>query len=79
MWGDSAPTVFAVWATQELNAGGCGDTQIKGAVRRMGVGFRAYSANLRAGELKISRLVAPKSLSDSADCPFGPANIAFAE
>ena len=41
--------------------------------------FISYSNTLRADELKISRLVAPASLSDIEDGPGGPANIAFAE
>ena len=78
MWA-APPTVVAGRPTQELRAGGSGDTQVKGAGRWRGVGLRAYSAALRVGELKISRLVAPASLSDSEDGTCGPANIAFVE
>ena len=66
-------------ATQELKVDGATDTQIKGAGCWRGMGFRAYSDTQLTDALKIPRLVATETVSDSEDDPGAPDNVAFVE
>ena len=72
------PHFFRRGATQELKISGPDDTKIKGSGRWMGMVSRAYEDTQMTDALKISRLVAPASLSDSEGDPDTPANKAFA-
>ena len=58
---------------------GSDDTQIKGAGRWRGMGFREYADIQLTDALKMSRLAARTSLSDREGDPGAPTNIAFAE
>ena len=70
---------FRRGATQELKVDGADDTKIKGAGCWRGMGFRAYADTQLTDALKISRLVAKATISDSEDDPDAPENVAFVE
>ena len=79
IWFSISPHCFRRVATQELKVTGATDTQIKGAGCWRGMGFRAYEDTQLTDSLKISRLVATATVSDSDDDPDAPANVAFVE
>ena len=74
-----SPLCFRRGETQELKVDGATDTQIKGAGCWRGMGFRAYADTQLTDALKISRLVATATFSDSVGDPDAPANVAFGE
>ena len=74
-----SPRCFRRGATQELKVDGTNDTQIKGAGRWRAMGFRANADTQLTDDLEISRIEATASLSDIADDPDAPVDVAFAE
>ena len=59
--------LFPKWATQELQIQGISEATIRAARRWRGVGFRSYIDTQLSDAMRISRLVATASNSDSAD------------
>ena len=70
---------FRRGATQELKIDGASDKKLQGAGCWRGMGFRAYADTQLTDALKISRLIAKATASDSEDDPDAPHNVAFME
>ena len=73
-----SPHCFRLGATQEIEVAGGSNAQIKAAGCWRGMGFRPYVDTQLTDALKVSRLIARASNSDSDDDFDSPANIAQA-
>ena len=75
--GEFSPHCFRRGATQEMSVMGSSEGQIKAAGCWSGMGFRSYTDTQISDALKISRLIAKPSTSDSEDDPEAPEQVAL--